>query len=82
MPVVRIRIDKAYRHDRCADKNPYRHDRRGYKNPYRHDRRADSQCHTFLRIFYAFGLQITHYESQSQNYAHEKVPIFNKFSSI
>ena len=37
---------------------------------------------SILRIFYAFGHQITHYKSQLQNYTHEKVPIFNKFSSI
>ena len=30
----------------------------------------------FLHIFYAFWLRNAHYESLLQNYAHEKVPIF------
>ena len=35
-----------------------------------------------LHIFYTFGLQITHFESQLQNYAQEMSRFFNKFWSI
>ena len=65
----------SYLHDGCADKGRYRHDSRADKNPYRHDRCADSLSPflriysqtclvlSILRIFYAFGVHITHYES-------------------
>ena len=38
--------------------------------------------YAFFVVSTLFGLQITHYESQLQNYAHEMSRFFNKFSSI
>ena len=74
----------AYPHDGCADKDSnfaylglYRCVLSKLKAQY-----ANLFTPTHLAYFYAFGLQITHYESQLQNYAHEMSRFFYKFSSI